>query len=152
MERELTGIGIITVLAILGRLLEDCRKIGLAPRSAGKRLTNIQGMYECFNFHLTLSLAMLGFVWSTSGDSFVAAVVFILILFGIASKGVFSQHKPDRLSLKDLDARYGFFIPNACALAAMFFVLATIAFGQTKTSQPHNERNHLKAPSAEHAQ
>lgn len=135
MERELTGIGIITVLAVLGRLLEDCRKIGLAPRGTGKRLNDVQGMYECFNFHLTLSLAMLGFVWSTSGDSFVSAVVFILILFGIASKGVFSEHRPDRLSLKDLDARYGFFIPNACAMAAMLFVLGTVAFGEIKTPQ-----------------
>lgn len=130
----------ITVLTIIGKLLEDSRKIGLAPRGAGRRLANIAGMYECFNCHLTLSLGILGLVWSTSGDFSVAIVVIILILIGITSKGVFSEHKPDRLSMKDLDARYGFYVPNACALAALLFVLGTIAVGTPSAAPTPNNK------------
>lgn len=150
MKRELAGIGIITVLAILGRLVEDTRKIGLAPQGAGKRLANIQGMYECCNVHLTLSLAMFGFVWSTSADLSIAAIVFILIFLGIASKAVLSKHKPERLSLKDFDALYGFFIPNACALTAVIFVVASVAFGEAKTPPPNNNGNQPPPPHAAH--
>jgi hypothetical protein len=148
MKRELAGITIITILAILGRLMEDTRKIGLAPQGAGKRLANIQGMYECCNVHLTLSLAMFGFVWSTSADLSMAAIIFVLILSGIASKAVMSKHKPERLSLKDFDALYGFFIPNACALAAMIFVLASVAFGEAKTPHLNDNGNQPPAPHA----
>lgn len=143
MAREFAGIAIITVLAILGRLLEDCRKIGLSPKGSRKRLTNIGGLYECFNFHLNLSLGMLGLLWTTSGESSAIITVFIFILLGVASKGVFSQHKPDRLSLKDLDARYGFFVPNACALACVCVVAGMILSGEKppSTSPPDRSRN-----------
>ena len=140
MGKEFAGIAIITALAVVGKLIEDCRKIGLAPRGSGKRLDGIGGMYECFNIHLNLSLGMLGLVWSTSLGSPPAYILFILVLVGVASKGVFSQHKPDRLNLRDLDARYGFFIPNACALASVLLVIGVTYFAAPTEAQHPGDR------------
>lgn len=115
------GVIIITLISILGKLIEDCRKILVTSRTPNPN-RNVRAFYECYNIHLGLSLGMLGFFWGvrTGGDSLICLL--FIILFGIVSKGVFSGHKPVSLRLNDRDAFWGLYVPNACGIAAAIYV------------------------------
>jgi hypothetical protein len=120
-ETILVRILIITVIAILGRLIEHAHKFDIKNKAINIIDGNIKSFYECLNVHLSLCLGVLGLIWAYTKNINQAIVIFIFILVGLVLKGVFSEHKPDRLFYTDRDALFGLYLPNACAFSAVIY-------------------------------
>ncbi len=111
----------ITTFALVGRFIENTRKFKLKIRSIKDGKENIHSFYECLNIHLSLCLGVLGVAWTAKKQVSEVAWIFLIIFLGVASKGVFSNHKPDRLIFKDRDALWGLYIPNGLAIGTVVY-------------------------------
>lgn len=121
----------VAIASFLARLIEDCRKIGLT-KADGRRLKNVHGLYEAFNLHVAITVALFALLLA-HGDGthyHFPVCLGLLLLGGVVSKGVFSQHKPERLGWADMDGRWGLIIPNGCAIAAILIGVYVISWGK----------------------
>jgi hypothetical protein len=118
--------------SVIAKLVEDCRKIPLSKHS-GRRLKNCHGLYEAFNVHLPVALAVFAFVLSHQVPQDYVFCLFLIVLGGVMAKGVFSHHKPERLAWRDSDARWGLIVPNGCAIAAIAVGLMATYFYPIET-------------------
>lgn len=118
---------LITAISFFGKLIEDCRKLGLAPKGAGKPFADLCCFYECLNIHLSLSLGMLGMVLAIDAGHVWILIMVLMTLAGVVSKGVFSGHEPDRLTWRDRDALWGIYVPNGLAIGTVFIAFVLVA-------------------------
>jgi hypothetical protein len=123
----------IAVFSVIGKLTEDCRKIGLS-RNRFVRLKNVNGLYEAFNLHLVISLAVFALLVSRLTDKQYLWCLIVILFAGVTAKGVFSYHKPERLSWSDYDARWGLIVPNGFAFASIMIGIYVTSILSTKTS------------------
>jgi hypothetical protein len=119
---EVVGVGIITVAAIMGKVIESGHTFHSARTRGGQR-DLISAYYECANFHLHLSLGMLGLAWSRHWDAAVCCPLLILIMAGVGAKGVLAGPKPDTLRFSDSNAFVGLYLPNILAFVCVGFAL-----------------------------
>lgn len=113
MQSNILGVFIIASFAIFGKMLEDRIRI----RSSG----TVREMYTYFNFHLSLSLGMLGLFWASKVRAQTILILIFIIIAGIVSKAVFSGNSPERLSPLDWDAFWGLCVPNSFGIASVVF-------------------------------
>src|SRR5262245_8164766 len=109
---------ILAILSTIGKVMEDVRKIELLTDRA-RRLKDVHGLYEAFNVHLAISLAVFAYLLSNNVDRYYIICMISLVMLGVGCKGAFSHHKPERLEWADSDAKWGMIIPNGCAIAAI---------------------------------
>jgi hypothetical protein len=112
----------LAIGSVIAKLMEDARKIGLS-KQRGRRLKNYHGLYEAFNVHLPIGLALSAFILSHQVPHDYVYCLVLIMFGGIMTKCVFSGHRPERLSWQDSDARWGLIVPNGCALAAIVVTL-----------------------------
>jgi hypothetical protein len=117
---EVLGAAVITSIAIIGKIVENSGHFHTNHRTGGSRVVLY---YDSLNFHLHLSLGMLGLAWSQHWDTDYCAPIFILILLGITTKGVLAKPKPVTLSFLDRTAFCGLYLPNILAFICVGWVL-----------------------------
>src|SRR4051812_20303815 len=88
---EVTGALIITSIALAGKVIEHSDLFHAAHSSAHKNMVAIY--YECANWHLHLSLGMLGLAWSQHWDASYCGPLFPLIIVGAILKGIIANPK-----------------------------------------------------------
>ena len=120
---EVWGAVLITVLALAGKFVENsCHFHAARTAVSGER--NLSAVYyECYNFHLHLSLGMLGLAWSQDWNSQVCIPLMVLIVLGMAIKGVFADPRPATLSFFNGDAFRGLYLPNCLAIMCVLWVI-----------------------------
>ncbi|MGC3991624.1 MAG: hypothetical protein QM796_18435 [Chthoniobacteraceae bacterium] len=114
---------ILTFLAVIAKMVEESKRIRPV---VGGRVT-VESMYDCLNFHLHLTLGMLGLVAVRTPDFTNTFVIVGIVFAGAVSKGAFSNHRPERFDLRDTDMLCGLLIPNALAFLAIVFSLCVIS-------------------------
>jgi hypothetical protein len=127
---------IVAIISFFARLIEDCRKIGLS-KGKGHRLKNVHGLYDALNLHAAVSIASFALLLSHHADMQFPSCLVILVFAGVTSKGVFSQHKPERLAWADLDSRWGLIVPNGCAIAALVTGAYALSFKEVSPDWLH---------------
>jgi hypothetical protein len=114
---------ILTLLSIIAKIAEESKHI----RAEAGAFVSVAGLYQCFNFHLHLSLGMLGFVAATSSDVLNAIIVVGIVFAGAVSKGAMSNHEPERFHYRDWDMMWGLIVPNTLAICAIDFSLYIVS-------------------------
>ena len=109
----------IMAFAALGKLIEECRRLFIGKSGFRLNTASTRFFYTCLNVHLCLSLGMLGLAWGSKLEE--TWFLLLMIGAGVVSKGVFSAHRPDSLSLRDRDMLLGLYLPNGFALASVIF-------------------------------
>jgi hypothetical protein len=121
---EVLGAFLITILALAGKFVENS-SLFFAARNAASGERNLTALYyECCNFHLHLSLGMLGLAWSRDWDSQMCIPLVVLIVIGFVMKGVFADSRPSTLNFLNGDAFRGLYFPNCLAIVCVIWVIA----------------------------
>src|ERR1041385_9178313 len=133
---EVLGASFITGIAVLGKLLENGAHFHAARAKA--KNNNVGLYYECCNFHLHLSLGMLGLAWSQHWDTAFVCPFFGMILLGVTTKGVIAHPKPGTLNFWDRNAFLGLYFPNILGLICVAWAL----FGREIVSSASKALDH----------
>ncbi len=112
---------VMLCMSLCGKFIENARKMKDPRVPEHGKYVNIKILYECLNFHLHLSLGMIGLCWGSRVDPEYTIGLFALCLAGVAFKAAGSSHSPERLSFKDRDMLLGVWLPNAAGLASFVF-------------------------------
>ena len=140
-NHEVEGVVLITAIALIGKLIEAARPLIYASDRSIESTSFTEVAYECFNFHLHLSLGMLGLLWTQNAGPESCIILILMVLAGVLAKGLFSKHKPDRLSMSDHDALRGLYIPNAFAFACVIFVTYQLHFATAEAPSKDSAAN-----------
>jgi hypothetical protein len=135
---------ILTLLSVIAKIAEESKRI----RAETGGFVSIVGLYECFNFHLHLSLGMLGFVAATGGDVLNAIIVVGIVFAGAVSKGALSNHHPERFHYRDWDMMWGLIVPNTLAICAIVFSLYVVS-SPSKQEGDSTESKHAQGAAHE---
>lgn len=120
---EVVGASVITVIAVLGKWIENCAHLFAARMAPQRSHGTVALHYECWNFHLHLSLGMLGLAWSQHWDATTCCPLIGFIVAGVVAKGIFADPRPGTLSFFDGNAFLGLYLPNTLALICVAWVL-----------------------------
>ena len=74
------GVIVISILTIIGNIIESARKFSLHKSATLENPNNIKIFYECLNIHLSLSLGSIGLYWEQTSTS-PKLIIFALIYF-----------------------------------------------------------------------
>ena len=125
---EVTGAIIISVVALAGKVIEHAHLFHAVHSGAHKSIVPVY--YECANWHLHLSLGMLGLAWSQHWDAAYCGPLFPLIIIGALLKGIIASPKVATLRFTDPTAFLGLYLPNILA----FVCVAWALFGRDITA------------------
>lgn len=146
---EVLGAGIITFAALIGKVIENSSHFHAARQKPAGKGSTVTLYYECCNFHLHLSLGMLGLAWSQHWDASLCCPLIIMIMLGVTTKGVIASSTPGTLSFSDFDAFLGLWLPNGLALVCVAWALVgkQILPHQDEGGPPHaKESSTISAP------